>query len=95
MGQTTWPLHGNDFYPVASRKYSLVAQSQSQTILPHALWMTLLRDAKIILTVRDNIEVWHKPVTDTLWAGHFAFAFGVPKSAYQAFMQLHPEASCH
>lgn len=72
MGQTTWPLHGNDFYPVASRNYSLVTQSQSQTILPHALWMTSLRDAKIILTVRDNVEVWHKPVTDTLWAGHFA-----------------------
>jgi hypothetical protein len=43
-------------------------------------------DAKIILSIRENVDVWHKSVTGTLWAGQWAF--GMPKTVYQAFMQL-------
>ena len=42
-------------------------------------------DAKVILTVRDNVEVWHKSVTETLWTGHFVFA--PPETSFQAFIQ--------
>jgi Sulfotransferase domain len=48
--------------------------------------MAAYPDAKIILSVRDNVDVWHKSVTDTLWASQWAF--GMPKTTYQAFMQL-------
>lgn len=42
-------------------------------------------DAKVILTVRDNVEVWHKSVMDTIWQSRFAF--GVSQTYFQAFMQ--------
>lgn len=90
MGQTTGPLHGKRlilFYFILS----LNSQAKKAvTDYPAACFVDELLaaypDAKVILTVRDNVEVWHKSVTDTLWAGRWAF--GIPKSVYQAFIQL-------
>lgn len=42
-------------------------------------------DAKVILTVRDSVDQWHKSVTETLWTG--AFLLARPANAIQAFIQ--------
>jgi len=42
-------------------------------------------DAKVILTVRDNVEVWHRSVTETLWTGKPFF--GTPGSLGQSILQ--------
>lgn len=42
-------------------------------------------DAKVILTVRDNVEVWHRSVTETLWTGKPVL--GVPTSLGQSIFQ--------
>ena len=51
-------------------------------------------DAKVILSVRDNVEVWQKSVTETLWTG--AFMLAKPKNFIQAFIQnLIPKPEGH
>lgn len=42
-------------------------------------------DAKVILTVRDNADIWYESLTNTIWTGHFLFAF--PKSTLQSLIQ--------
>jgi hypothetical protein len=42
-------------------------------------------DAKILLTVRDDVEAWYKSVLNTLWTGNFIF--GPPKTFLQAMVQ--------
>jgi hypothetical protein len=42
-------------------------------------------DAKIILTIRDNGEVWYKSIMNTLWTGNFMF--GPPVTILQKLVQ--------
>jgi hypothetical protein len=42
-------------------------------------------DAKILLTVRNDVEAWYKSVLNTLWTGNFIF--GPPKAFLQALVQ--------
>jgi Sulfotransferase domain len=42
-------------------------------------------DAKIILTVRDDVEAWYKSVLDTQWSGKFIF--GPPTTILQRIVQ--------
>lgn len=56
--------------------------------------ITAYPDAKVILSVRDNVEVWQKSVTETLWTG--AFMLAKPKNFIQAFIQnLIPKPEGH
>jgi hypothetical protein len=38
-------------------------------------------EAKVILTVRDNEDVWHESLANTIWTGRYLFSF--PKSPLQ------------
>jgi hypothetical protein len=42
-------------------------------------------DAKIILTVRDDVEAWYKSVLHTQWTGNFIF--GPPSTTLQTVVQ--------
>ncbi len=51
-------------------------------------------EAKVILTVRDSVEDWHKSVMNTLWRG--AYGLAPPKSLTQALFQyLSPRPPGH
>jgi hypothetical protein len=42
-------------------------------------------DAKVMLTIRYNVEVWRKSVIETFWTGRFVFA--PPETNFHAFIQ--------
>jgi hypothetical protein len=87
MGPAIGPLHGNKipsyFQLLCSHFQKAVTDYPTSCFVDELL--AAYPDAKVILTVRDNVDVWHKSVMDTLWIGRFEF--GKPRTAFRAFIQ--------
>jgi hypothetical protein len=87
MGQVAWSLHGpyTLLLPLYGRAKCFKAVSDFPPVLFIDELIAAYPDAKILLTVRDDVEAWYKSVLNTLWTGNFIF--GPPKTFLQALVQ--------
>jgi hypothetical protein len=80
---TAWSLHL--LLPLWDRAKSFKAVSDFPPVLFVDELIAAYPDAKILLTVRDDVEAWYKSVLNTLWTGNFIF--GPPKTFLQTLVQ--------
>jgi hypothetical protein len=93
MGRITRPLHGNSasstpFLPEIRSTHELIPSEAISDIPPISFSEKLIAvypEAKVILTVRNNENVWHESLANTIWTGHYLFSF--PKSPLQSLIQ--------
>jgi hypothetical protein len=91
MGRITWPLHGkflSDLLFCRGKPRELIpfeAVTDVPVISFSEELIAAYPDAKVILTVRDNEDVWYESMINTIWTGHVLFSF--PKSLLQSLFQ--------